>query len=907
LLVFSTAAWCASKSCQAAPKDGAGAVVLDTLSTWRIHETLKPPVIQLDDGLKTVTSKYQWLDRETTAAPTDWTAPEFADADWLRGSARASSRTPYVATLCLRARFEVTDPAQVKDLSISLTYYGGAIVYVNGQEVVRSHVAKQGPPGLADGYPPAAFVAEDGKMLPAANWLMDRFPKALAVRARTLANLAIPASLLHKGVNVLAIEIIRSPYNRILDKLKNRGADKRELAARNCPYELAWNTCELRRIQLTAAGTAGLATNASRQRELQAWNADILTADYTSDLGDRCEALRPVELSGPGNGYLSGKVVLGSPRAIEGLKVTCGDLRQGDAVIPAAQMRARYAIPFGRTAGNGDDHAANAVELDCLLESPLDSFPATDAGKGAVVPIWLTVKAPHDAKPGVYTGQVTIEAKGEKPLAVPVRLELATFSVPDTQDYRTWIELMQSPDTLAVEYNVPFWSERHWALIADSMRYIGEIGSRVVHIPLIAQTNSGNEQSMVRFIKKADGTYDYDFSVMDRYLDIAEKCMGQPKITAFIAWEIYLNPPKQEVKFTGKENVPNHDFDREGAWQAARWALRGKGPAVTVVDPDTGRLSTANLPRFEDPAAKAIWKPLFEQLRQRMAKRGLENTMVLGMASDQWANKEEMMVLQEVSGNLPWINHTHGGNHVGTKLNGLAPVAYVAYVWDVQYPQALPLNADAPKGSETRRMYGWKRPELYAEFRRFTALNEWPLSTILLFSEIQITGSQRGLGRVGADFWPVYKDERGRRNAWIWDRYPQSLWHSCNLMSHMLVPGPAGPVASNRYELMREGIQECEARIAIERVLSDEAKKAQLPVELAERAQQLLDDRVWQELKAFGDMQLTGRSYATAKDTWNYGCGGTAGHYWYAGSGWHDHARKLYALAGEVQRALGQK
>ena len=131
------------------------------------------------------------------------------------------------------------------------------------------------------------------------------------------------------------------------------------------------------------------------------------------------------------------------------------------------------------------------------------------------------------------------------------------------------------------------------------------------------------------------------------------------------------------------------------------------------------------------------------------------------------------------------------------------------------------------------RMYGWKRPELYAEFRRFTALNDWPLATILLFPEIQITGKQRGLGRVGADFWPVYKDKQGRRRAWIWDRYPQSLWHSCNLMSHMLVPGPAGPVASTRYECMREGIQECEARIAIESVLTDEAQKAKLAADLA--------------------------------------------------------------------------
>ena len=136
--------------------------------------------------------------------------------------------------------------------------------------MVRGHLSKDGTPALADGYPPEAFVGEDGKMLPAASWQMDRFPKALALRARTLADVAIPATLLRKGVNVLAIEIIRSPYNKILDEKKNRAADKRELATRNCPYELAWNTCELRRVQLTAAATrstgcpAGLVPNASR-------------------------------------------------------------------------------------------------------------------------------------------------------------------------------------------------------------------------------------------------------------------------------------------------------------------------------------------------------------------------------------------------------------------------------------------------------------------------------------------------------------------------------------------------------------------------------------------------------------------------------------------------------------------
>jgi hypothetical protein len=67
LFLFSMAIGCASAYGQASRKGNAPAVVLDTLSVWRIHETLKPPLIRLDDGLKPVTSTYEWLDRETGA------------------------------------------------------------------------------------------------------------------------------------------------------------------------------------------------------------------------------------------------------------------------------------------------------------------------------------------------------------------------------------------------------------------------------------------------------------------------------------------------------------------------------------------------------------------------------------------------------------------------------------------------------------------------------------------------------------------------------------------------------------------------------------------------------------------------------------------------------------------------
>jgi len=875
---------------QAAPGEKPVAV-LDTKSVWHTYTALKPPVVQRDGAMKPVTSLYPWVDKETPLAPEGWKTRDFADQAWLRGNALTGPRTPYASNLYLRSKFEVTDPAQVKDLKLSVTYHGGVIVYVNGQEIARGHLAKDAKDAtaVAESYPSSVFVLDNGEIVHDF-WGYKGPKEALTGRRRKLTDVAVPASALRKGVNVLAIQAIRAPYDRSVAEywVKSKRKERRELGEAALPYDFNWYTCEVREVKLTAAGPAGLVPNVGRAKELQAWNSDLLTFDTYRDMGDRCQTLRPVTIKGPRNGWSSGKVVIGSPKAIEGLKVTCGDLKQGSAIIPAAAMRARYGVAFA------DKPNVNA-RLESLLERPLESFPV--AGGGSVVPIWLTVKVPANAKAGAYTGQVTIEVRGEKTIVVPVSLRVADFALPDTQDYKTWIELMQSPDTLAMEYNVPQWSDKHWELIAQSMRYIGEIGSRVVIVPLIAHTDSGDSESMVRWIKKDDGTYDYDLSIVDKYLDTALKNMGRPKFVVFTAWEIYLKAPDKEVIINEKDS----SYVRtEKSWRALRWDLRDKGPAVTALDPASGKTATVRLPRFEDKAAMAAWKPLFDLLHKNMAKRGLEDTMLLGMASDMWPNKEEMVTLDKASGSLQWINHTHQGPRGAPLAGGLGMVAYTAYVWPNEYP------GDPRKP----RTYGWKRPELNVEFRRFRAFNNWLLPAQMIFPELQITGKQRGLGRIGADFWSVIKDKKGRRRGWVHSRYPQSMWHSCNLTSHMLNPGPNGPVATSRYEMLREGMQNCEARIAIEQVLTDDAQKAKLGAHLAARCQQLLDDRIWQMLKGFSGLQLTGRNYTTYTRygrIFYYNAGGAGGAYWYAGSPWQDRQQQLYALAGQVQRKMGGK
>jgi hypothetical protein len=726
-------------------------------------------------------------------------------------------------------------------------------------------VAKTGPVELADGYPAEAFAAK-----PTAN------------RERTLTDLSIPAKFLRQGTNTLAIEIVRAPYHKVVEETKSK-VKLEDAAKGGSPYNLGFCTCQMGKVRLVAAGNEGVTANLGRTAAWQSWNSDLLTLDRDSDQADRGEPLRPVAIRGARNGWYSGKMAVGSPKAIEGLKATVSDLKQGSVTIPAAAVRVRY--------GSAWEGGPNALEA--LLEAPLDVFPA---GKnGAVVPIWLTLHIPADAQAGTYTGQLTVAAKGEKMITTPVTLEVADFTLPNQDDGKAWVELIQSPDTLALEYNVPLWSDKHWALIEQSLRYIGEMGSRTTYIPLIAHTNFGNAESMVRWIKKPDGTYDYDFSIMDKYLDLVQKNVGRKlKVVAFNVWEVYLFTGAGAVAVSEEDKKDGYTFIHKNA-AALRWQMRNQGPAVTGLDPATGKTDTIYLPRFEDPAAKAAWKPLFAELHKRMAKRGLEDAMAVAMVSDIWPNKAENDVIAEVSGNLPWVNHTHGGGYQYSQ----AQVKYKAYVWD---------NIFAPDPAKGH-LYGWQRPDLTVQYLRFDYFNRWPLASLLYFEEYNITGKQRGVGRIGADFWQPIKNAKGRRAAFVADRYPESFWHSLNVGNYMLVPGPAGPVEAARFEVFREGVQQSEARIAIEQILTAPALKAKLSPELARKSQDVLDDRLRELWRATNTLQLPAQYVSVAglpifDATYE---GGFAGHAWFVSSGWQDRTQKFYTLAGEVVKQAGAK
>jgi hypothetical protein len=636
------------------------------------------------------------------------------------------------------------------------------------------------------------------------------------------------------------------------------------------------------------------------------WTSDVISNEK-SPTGTK--ELRPVTLVGVRNGTFSGKVVVESTATIHGLQASVGPIAGPGGTIPAANVQVRYGAPWDTQGWLWPSGA------DILMESAPDAVP--EKGRAAL-PVWITVKVPKEIKAGVYTGEITVRPSDAAAVKVPLRVEVQDWTLPDPQDYRTWMDFIQSPDTLAVEYKTPLWSPKHWELIGRSFRFISDTGGRTVYVPLICHTNLGNEQSMVRWLRKADGTYEYDFSIMDKYLDLAEKNLGRPKLVILQVWDICLSQDSLKRGLWG-DNMGGKEV------REARTDLLNKGPRVTAFDAATEKLDMVTLPRYEDAASKALWKPLMDELRRRMAKRGLDKSMMLGLMPDLWPNKDEVAFWQDISGGLPWVIHGHAGarsdavpgNRLMYKITDLG---YAAYIYNMVF------NVNPDQG----RLYGWQGSALISNYPRGGGLSAVPVQ-VREFPGINIAGGQRGLGRLSADLWPSIRDKKGKRVGGVFLRYPENNWRNLDISGSLLAPGPDGVLSTARLENLREGTQVCEARIFLEDALLDAARKARLGPDLAQRCQAALDahHRAMWKTVWFNDDDLallgkvgTGRDPAEGlwqglekagkkmPDYWSpaawtlRGEQARQGQEWYA-RGWQQREKELFSLAGEVATKLG--
>jgi len=671
-------------------------------------------------------------------------------------------------------------------------------------------------------------------------------------RVRTLTH-TIPAASLKKGVNVLGVELHRAPTSEIyFIAPKPEGK-----ASRGAP----WSLLGLHSLKLEGKGAA--LSGAVPDGTMRVWPANPLVDTWDTDDGEPRE--KPaVSIAGSRNGAFSGVACVRSSKPIKGLKAEAGALKQaeGDASIPAEVIQVRYGVP-GQAAPQDSQrrHPKGATYLGVLEEKAPAEVALPEGASGVTRAVWLTIGVPEDAKPGDYSGSVKISAEGVTPVEVPLSISVADYVLPDRTEYASCANLIQSPETVAIQYKVKMWSDEHWKLLDRTFERMAGVGCKVVYVQVIAHTNMGNEFSMVRWIKKEGGGWDHDFSVVEKYLDIAIKYLGKVPVVCVYAWTPTMGGGGfAKIVEKAKNDYPLH---------------------FTVLDPKTGEMTTETGPDWGAPESVPFWQPVFDGIRKILADRGMEKSMAIGMGSDRVPSKQAIDDLNKVAPEAGWVIHAHG------KYTSFAgkPVSLDASVWGVKEPRV---------STGGRYRPGWTNGTIMTVFPRFGAgsmghvRHVSPIGVFHAAVECYQASGYNGLGRVAADFWGVVKARRGMGT--VLDRFKSWQRPGVPTMGHgeFLHPGPEGALQSVRFEALRLGVQECEARIFIEKLLYDKAKKEAMGADLAGRARKVLDQRIEELIRAKQDRS---GMYSIATDaSWL----GYAAEY-------SERAKKLYELAAEVR------
>lgn len=181
-----------------------------------------------------------------------------------------------------------------------------------------------------------------------------------------------------------------------------------------------------------------------------------------------------------------------------------------------------------------------------------------DVEAKSVRPVWVTLEVPRDAAPGNYKFRLVLEADGKQVAALNLTADVLQRTLPAPEDYAFYLDLWQQPYAVSRYYGVEPWSEAHLKHFEPYVKMMARAGQKAVSVILFYEP--WGEQSndkflpMVQTTRKKNGKWEYDYSVLDRYVEFmgANGVNGDIECFTMIPWDMEFRYFDEK---TGKDEV----------------------------------------------------------------------------------------------------------------------------------------------------------------------------------------------------------------------------------------------------------------------------------------------------------------------------------------------------------------
>ena len=518
----------------------------------------------------------------------------------------------------------------------------------------------------------------------------------------------------------------KNTFDYILEKVRNR---KPDVDWRRFQYE----TEPLKLAEEPAAGFHG------RVAALERIDGGNAAGDGSS---------RTVKMSAWRNERVNAQIVLWTKDPVEQVRVKVSELKSAGETIPASASGAR----FVRYTGASFMHWNEGGPYTKYVGDILDDAKRLSMTTNSFRPVWLTVKVPAEAKSGIYRGKVDVVAAGGVKLEFPLELDVLSRKLPEPSKWKYFLDLWQHPWAVSRYHGVEPFSREHYALMRPLWEELAQAGQKTITTTITDlpwnHQNFDAYHSMVRHIRKADGTFKRDFTLWDEYVEFCESCGLGPQIHCYTM---------------------------------ATW-----GHIVYWEDETTGDVVKAKLVPGT-PEHEKFWGPFLTEFRDHVKSSGRLGRVYIAL--DERSREELMATAKLIRKCAPELKLEMAGNKKPSEFAGITVDNYCQYVCYITDEYLDEVHKMRPSGRFTSTYYiccGPKRPNTFSD----SPLHE----------------------SVWCGLYPAAKRIDGLlRWAYVnWTRDPfadttHGLWRPADC--YLVYPGCR---VSSRWEMLRDGIEEAE-------------------------------------------------------------------------------------------------
>ena len=261
---------------------------------------------------------------------------------------------------------------------------------------------------------------------------------------------------------------------------------------------------------------------------------------------------------------VSAQLVVWTPEALDNLSFIVSDLTSGKETISKDNVRTgfvRYVMTdeLNKDGKGGCGYRKSSDYDSTLVADPIDHIaPSVTVPANATQGGWISVRVPQQVKAGKYTGTVTVK-DGDKVLSeLKLAVNVKNRTLPASTEWAFHLDLWQNPYAEARYYNVEPFSKEHFDRMRPDMQNYVDAGEKILtasimHKPWNGQTYDPFE-SMVTWLKKADGTWYFDYTVFDKWVEYMMSLGVKKQINCYsmVPWRLsfqYFDQASNSFKY----------------------------------------------------------------------------------------------------------------------------------------------------------------------------------------------------------------------------------------------------------------------------------------------------------------------------------------------------------------------